>query len=87
MCSSDLGEAINNAMLRRKLQQLHEHALLHPVDTGSTVTNSENGASLAQFNLSVIVLDLFPDNLTDFFGPDFHRLVSPFIKVSLMLVS
>ncbi len=71
------GEAIDGAVLGGKLQQLHEHALLHPVDAGNTVTNSENGASLAQFNLLVIVLDLFPDNLTDFFGPDFHRLVSP----------
>src|SRR5210317_1424447 len=60
----------------RELEKLHGHAVLHPVDTGNTVTNRDNGSGLVEVNTGLVLTNLVLDNLTDFFGFDLH-LFSP----------
>ncbi len=55
-----------------ELEELHGHAVFHPVHPGDTVADRDDGAGFIQINLGFILLDLALDDLTDFFGFNLH---------------
>ena len=70
-----------------ELQQLTGHGASQAVDTGNTVTDGDDCAGFRHLNLFAILLDLFPDNLADLFGSDFHGCSYPFCNISLICLS
>ena len=60
-----------------KFQQFHGHGVLHPIDTGDTVTDVEHGAGFAHFYALLVVLDLILNDLAYLFRFDLHVLFTP----------
>src|SRR6056297_124781 len=58
-----------------KLKELSGHGLIETMDTGNTIANGDNGAGLADLNLTTKSFNLFLDDRTDFFCSNFHNRV------------
>src|SRR5690606_32518491 len=56
----------------REFQKLAGHGRFETVNTRNSVTNGNNGTSLADFDALVVVFDLIFDDGTDFFDIDIH---------------
>src|SRR6185369_13706682 len=63
----------------RELKQFACHCLVKSVDTGNTVTDRDNGTCFGNLYIFAIPLDLLLDYFADFFGSDFHRIISPLL--------
>ena len=55
-----------------KLQEFAGHGLFHAVDAGDAVSHGEHRAGFRDFDLFIVILDLFPDYLAYLFSSYLH---------------